>query len=346
MYTPGSTNERIFGGLMATQAIIILALELFILVEWQLWMHPKDVEVAPLYIVPVNAAIVWFACIYEFSLSLNAMHHKNNIQLFAICICNAFVVAFAAMQYPAMKSFCITMPIQRGPYGQPLVDTSRNIWPQIRGPQLAVPIVIGLCTLGIWWFAFRLHKQYAWAIYRCVQGDSHTRDRHLAYEVYVVFVKLSAFFIICFVLQYGLIHAHFVLGPEFGLTMSIPPALTFVMILGVCIVRKEHKPLMILVIVCHLAMIAYLLSRIAALYGNSHLARGATKYMMTAFAFSSLILTILSLACGIRCLNFGYGLKHILAGKAHPVRASYDFHTFSRYPIALDDVSHCRLSLA
>jgi hypothetical protein len=174
-------------------------------------------------------------------------------------------VAFAAMQYPAMKSFCITMPIQRGPYDQPLVDTSRNIWPQIRGPQLAVPIVIGLCTLGIWWFAFRLHKQYAWAIYRCVQGDSHTRARHLAYEVsacyllllvatnklqvYVVFVKLSAFFIICFVLQYGLIHAHFVLGPEFGLTMSIPPALTFVMILGVCIVRKEHKPLMISVIV-------------------------------------------------------------------------------------------------
>jgi hypothetical protein len=94
-------------------------------------------------------------------------------------------------------------------------------------------------------------------------------------------------------------------------------------------------------------MIAYLLSRIAALYGNSHLARGATKYMMTAFAFSSLILTILSLACGIRCfMNFGYGLKPLLAGKAHPVRASYDFHTVSRYPIALDDVSHCRLSLA
>jgi hypothetical protein len=65
-------------------------------------MRPKGVEVAPLYIVPVDAAIVWFACIYVFSLSINAMHHKNNIQLFAICISNAFVAAFAAMQYPAI----------------------------------------------------------------------------------------------------------------------------------------------------------------------------------------------------------------------------------------------------
>lgn len=53
---------------------------------------------------------------------------------------------------------------------------------------------------------------------------------------------------ICFVLQYGLIDVHFK-EPEFGLTMSIPPALTIGIILGVYFVRKEHKPLMLLAIV-------------------------------------------------------------------------------------------------
>ncbi|CAG8359108.1 unnamed protein product [Penicillium salamii] len=346
MYTSKTTNEWIFGGLMAAQAIIILALETYILVVWQLWMRPIAIQITPSYIVPIDAALIWFACIYEFSLSIGAMRHKNNLLLFAVCVSNVFAVAFAAMQYPSMKGFCKTMPEQRAMYNEPLVDITRNIWPQIRGPQLAIPIFIGIFTLAIWWFAFQLHKQYAWSIYRSVQGDSRTRARHLAYEVYVVFVKLDAFFVICFILQYGLIDVHFI-EPEFGLTMSIPPALVLILIMGIYIVRKEHKPLMLLVIVCHLALIAYLLSRIVVLYGDSIFGRTPTKNMMLLFAFASLILTVLSLASGIRCfMNFGYGLKPILAGKVHSVRASYDFHTISRHTPMPDNISNRRLSLS
>ncbi|KAJ5430443.1 hypothetical protein N7491_007459 [Penicillium cf. griseofulvum] len=346
MYTSRSTNEWIFGGLMATQAIIVLAIEIFILVEWQLWMRPEAIQVPTSYIVPIDAAIICFACIYEFLLSVDAMRHKNNILLFAICGSNVFATAFAAMQYPAMKGFCESMPKQRAMYDIPLVDIKRNIWPQIRGPQLAVAILIGFCTLGIWGLAFQLHKQYAWSVYRSVQGDSRIRARYLAYEVYVVFVKLGAFFVVCFVLHYGLIDVHF-MEPEFGLTMSIPPALTVVIVLGVYFIRREHKPLMVLVIICHLAIIAYLLSRIVVLLGNSPLSRTPTINMTLLFAFASLVFTFLSLACGIKCfMNFGYGLKPILAGKPHSVRASYDFHTVSRHTPLPDDISCRRLSLA
>ena len=128
-------------------------------------------------------AMMWFACIYEFSLSIDAMRHRNNILLFAICVSNVFAMAFGAIQYHAMKDFCETMPKQRAMHDVSLVDISRNIWPQIQGPQLAVPIFIGVCTVGIWWLALQLHKQYAWSIYRSVQGDSRIRARHLAYEV-------------------------------------------------------------------------------------------------------------------------------------------------------------------
>jgi predicted membrane protein len=148
-------------------------------------MRPQAIQIAPSYIVPIDAAIMCFACIYEFSLSIDAMRHKNNILLFAICVSNVFAMAFAAMQYPAMQGFSETMPKQRAMHDIPLVDISRNIWPQIRGPQFAVPIFIGLCTLGIWGLAFQLHKQYAWSIYRSVQGDSRIRARLLAYEVSV-----------------------------------------------------------------------------------------------------------------------------------------------------------------
>ncbi|KAJ5498589.1 hypothetical protein N7453_007640 [Penicillium expansum] len=331
MYKSRTTNEWIFGGLMAAQAVIVLALEIFILVEWQLWMLPNAIQITPSYTVPIEAAIIWFACIYEFSLSLDAMRHKNNLLLFAICVSNVFLVAFGAMQYPSMKNFCKTMPEQRAMYDEPLVDITRNIWPQIRGPQLAVPVVVGIFTLGIWWFAFQLHKQYAWSIYRSVQGDTRAKARHFAYEVYVVLVKLDAFFVICFILEYGLIDVHFI-EPEFGLTMSIPPVLTLILIMGVYIIRKEHKPLMLLVIACNLGLIAYLISRIVVLYGKSLLAFTPSKGKMLLFGFASLVLTFLSLGSGMQCfMNFGYGLKHILAGKAHSVRTSYDFHTISSH---------------
>lgn len=71
----------------------------------------------------------------------------------------------------------------------------------------------------------------------------------------MVFVKLDGFFIICFVLQYGLVDVHFI-EPEFGLTMSIIPALTIVMVLGVYIVRREHKALMMVVVVSQQLILA------------------------------------------------------------------------------------------
>lgn len=198
---------------------------------------------------------------------------------------------------------------------------------------------------------------------------SHLYNRANQLQVYVVFVKIDAFFIICFVLHYGLVDVHFI-EPEFGVTMSVIPALTIVMVLGVYFVRREYKPPMAFVIVrpiyildlaltteshlltkinqvCHLAMIAYIISRIVVLFGDGFLAATPTKDMTLLFAFASLFLTILSVLFGIRCfMNFGHGLKPILAGKAHSVRTTYDFHTMSRHSPKLDSVSHRRLSLA
>jgi type IV secretory pathway TrbL component len=94
-------------------------------------------------------------------------------------------------------------------------------------------------------------------------------------------------------------------------------------------------------------MIAYIISRIVVLFGDGLLAATPTKEMTLLFAFASLFLTILSALFGIRCfMNFGHGLKPILAGKAHSVRATYDFHTMSRHSPMPDSVSQRRLSLA
>jgi hypothetical protein len=128
---------------------------------------------------------MFFACIYVFFLSLDAVHHRNNMLLLAICVSNACALAFSILLYRNMKETINEMPSQRDGMNQPLVDPERNIWTLIQGFQIASPIFIGLCTLATWASAFQLQKEYAWAIYRSVQGDSDTRSRYLTYEVSV-----------------------------------------------------------------------------------------------------------------------------------------------------------------
>ena len=165
----------------------------FILAEWQLWVHPNVIQITPSYIVPVDSAIMFFACIYVFFLALDAVHHRNNVLLLAICVSNACALVFSVMLYRNMEVLVNEMPRQRDALNHPLVDQDRNIWTLIQGFQLACPIFIGLCTLATWASAFQLQKQYAWVIYRSVQGDSETKSRYMNYEVRMRFV----FFGVC-----------------------------------------------------------------------------------------------------------------------------------------------------
>ena len=96
---------------------------------------------------------MFFACIYVFFLSLDAVHHRNNM-LFAICVSNACTLAFSIMLYSDMKEIVNDMPSERDGINQPLVDPDRNIWTLIQGFQLACSILIGLCTLSIWASSF------------------------------------------------------------------------------------------------------------------------------------------------------------------------------------------------
>lgn len=60
----------------------------------------------------------------------------------------------------------------------------------------------------------------------------------MAYEVYLVLIKLDFFFLIGFIVQYNLIDVHFE-EPEYSLTMAIIPAAFIVMILGIYFVQHE-----------------------------------------------------------------------------------------------------------
>ncbi|KAJ5358414.1 uncharacterized protein N7496_010827 [Penicillium cataractarum] len=317
MYRPTSRHEWLFCGALLAQAIIILALELFIISEWQMWVHSNITQVTISYVVPINLAIFVFTCVYELILAIDAVHHKNNLLLFAVCVSNVCILAFSAMQPTAMIEISRRLPNERDAERQPLVDIDVDFWKRVGPAQIACPIVFGICSFIIWPCAYRLHKEYAWAIYRSIHGDLSIKTRFLAYEIYLVLIKLDFYFITVFVIQYDLIDVHFE-GPEFALTLALLPASFLMMVLAVWFVRKEWKIAMIPVIICHAAIIAYLISRIVVLYDDGRRANTADKDMMLLFAFAALILMAFTLICAVICVfNFNHGLREVLDEKSY-----------------------------
>lgn len=150
--------------------------------EWQAWVTPKIVQVTVSVIIPINLGILIFACLYEFVLALDAIHHKNNILLFAICIFNTCTFVYSVMQYQLMEETSMRLFDER--YGYPtLVDTTRNVWPLVKPAEILVAIFTGLGTLLLCPIVYFLHKEYSWAIYKVVHGSPKTRMRYLVYEV-------------------------------------------------------------------------------------------------------------------------------------------------------------------
>jgi hypothetical protein len=151
-------------------------------VEWQRWVTPNITRVPVSYVVPVGMGILVFACVYEAILALDAIHNKNNILLFAICISNVCSNIFAAMRCVSMQQYTTSL-FEDAESVPALVNSSWDVWPRIQPAEILVPVVTSLGTGVLWPCAYYLHREYSWAIYKCVHGSSEIRMRYLAYEV-------------------------------------------------------------------------------------------------------------------------------------------------------------------
>ena len=158
-------------------------------------MYPNIIQVQVGYIVPINLVIFVFTCFYMMVLALDAVHHKNNLLLFAICASNVCIVVLSGMQPHSMRDAVRDLPTARDAHLEHLVNVNFDFLGRVDPALIACPVVFAICTVLIWPSAYRLHKDYAWAIYRTIHGDTSIKIRFIAYEVgydsFLVFSLLS-----------------------------------------------------------------------------------------------------------------------------------------------------------
>lgn len=171
-------------------------------------------------------------------------------------------------------------------------------------------------------------------------------------------MKLEIYFLIGFIIVYGLVDVHYEL-PEFPLTFSIIPVAFIQIALTIYSTKFENKlgalvaivrtPLLahfgyeitnIFEKIIRLGEIAYLISRIIVLNGTGLRANTLLKDEMLLFAIIALVFAISACINAVICLaNFNRGLKQLLLNPTWKQRESYEFepvHNLVYLPERLD----------
>ena len=203
------------------------------------WVTPLVYRTPYSYAIPVNCGLVILGLIYQTFLTFDALHVKNNVQVYSICVCNIVLFISNIMRIGNTVEFLNGLREERAMGTEPTVDLSVDMSKIVCPVLVASSVLVGACSLGLFAFAYKLHKEFAWAIYRHVSGSRQTRRRFLTYKVLVVLVKVELYFFCAFLTLYGMVGVHLV-APEFPLLVCLLPLALLQVMLGIYSTKTEN----------------------------------------------------------------------------------------------------------
>ncbi|USP72783.1 hypothetical protein yc1106_00057 [Curvularia clavata] len=326
---PETQLEWAFFAAAAAQGVINTTIQMIILVVYFQWINPQIYEVPLAFVISLTLSINTLGCLYQMTLTLDAYRIKNHLQIFALCITNVCLSASTVLQYHTVNDAQARAVTNWNQYHIPLAKPDWPFWRRVSPGLIVCAVVSCLCSIFMCGIAPKLYREFAWALYQDVSPDTKVQRKYMFYQIYLVFLKYTPYFVLAFLLVYSLIDVHYA-EPEFSLTMCIIPAILLHLALAVYCVRNEKRIAMSIILLLHAAFIAYAVSRLMVLYGHTILSRTLMKDEMVFYLSLALASSVFSLVVGFICmLNFGKGLKPILLGqikrqpRAHELEDDY-----------------------
>ncbi|KAG9193642.1 hypothetical protein G6011_03677 [Alternaria panax] len=183
-----------------------------------------------------------------------------------------------------------------------------------------------------------LYREFSWALYQHISPDRKIQNKYMIYQIYLVLLKITPYFVFAFIFIYDFIDVHYQ-EPEFSLTLSILPAILIHVAIAVYFLL-------------HAANITYLISRLLILYGDSLLANTLMKDEMVFYICVALVFSTSALIVGTVCFfNFKKGLRPILLGqvqrkpRAHELEDDYYVQRLNYNVVPLADRDSQRFAL-
>ncbi|EMD92149.1 hypothetical protein COCC4DRAFT_131127 [Bipolaris maydis ATCC 48331] len=312
---PETRLEWIFSAAAATQGVVNTIVQMVILVVYLQWVNKPIYEVPLAYVISLTLSINTLGCLYQLILTLDAYRIKNHIQIFMLCVANVCLSIATVLQYGEVRNASAKAAVGYNGMNLPFVKRDWEFWRRVSPGLIVCAVTSCTCSTVMCLVAMKLYREFSWALYQDVSPDMAIQWKYMCYQIYLVFLKYTPYFVFAFLLIYGLIDVHYV-EPEFSLTMAIIPATLLHLALAVYFVRHEILIGMTLVLLFHAANIAYIISRLLVLYGHGQLSNTLMKDEMVFYICIAGALSLFSLVAGGVCMfNFKKGLKPILLGQ-------------------------------
>lgn len=147
------------------------------------WVTPVVYQVPTSYSIPMNCGLFLFGVIYQMVLTVDALRNKNNVQMYMVCICNTLLLVFTVMTVGQTIRILTQLPFARALGDVPLVSQDVDLAKELYPVLVTHCALVGLCSLILFYYGYKLHNEFSWAIYRHVSGSRQMRRRFLSYKV-------------------------------------------------------------------------------------------------------------------------------------------------------------------
>lgn len=141
-----------------------------------LWNHldDNDKEDGPMRLQSFLGLYI-FALLYELGLSYDALRRKNIIQLAGLCICNLGLLAYGFLQMEEINRTISNFAKDK--------DFSDHLQDLYRVEIILVPVILGVGTVCMTFFTWKLRAEFSWSIYKNISADLQMKRRYFTYQV-------------------------------------------------------------------------------------------------------------------------------------------------------------------
>ncbi|KAK3625953.1 hypothetical protein LTR22_023353 [Elasticomyces elasticus] len=345
MYLPNSRWTWAFMLVTFFQCIISLALEGYVFGKFQASLNDgarsQGGNPAPssALTIPTYLALFIFGFIYELVLVWDALRLKNTIQVIGICVYNAGMLVYAAVEMTQVDEALQTLSSLPN-----AVD--EGTWRDLRPWLIAAPCVIALGTVLLSFIAWKLYDEFAWTIYKHISADLRLKRRYLTYQVYIALLKFDFFFFLGFTVQFLVVVPN-TSKVEFWLTVAALPITIVLLFLAAYFTRRESYVGQSFILFIYCVGMAYFVFKLVRMYDADY--HRVDEYRparrsLTLFAVLTLIALVVTMVVACVCMrNFNKGLKPHIQKRAVPSAeelkySNYGPDQFSAQHMQLGDV--------
>lgn len=125
--------------------------------------------------IPTFLTLYIFAFLFQLLLVFDALRAKNTIQVIGLCIFNAALLLYAAIQYTQIRDAVDSLESKN--------KIEDGVWEAVKPYLVVVPCIIALGLVLMSVAAWKLYDEFAWTIYKEISADLKMKRRYLTYQV-------------------------------------------------------------------------------------------------------------------------------------------------------------------